>query len=138
MNKVSSIILLAIVGLAMAGNPKIRESNDAYTCHFSESFNSMHVELRGYEISPNATATFYLDNIAGFDQVNFYISAVSSGNITTASMQPILSMGEIILTPSILTSGTDMTTFKSMFYSMAIVNNVATTVNLTGNILVTK
>ena len=82
---------------------------------------------------------FYLDNIAGFNALDFYCTAVSTGNmIVTADLQPIYSTGQNLTTNVTLTTGTDVTAFTSMFYKMRVYNNHTATQNVTMNILITK
>jgi hypothetical protein len=141
MKKVSSIVILLalVIGLAFAGNPDIRTSQSG--TRFSESLNCMQLDVIGSQIvSPN-NWVFYLDNIAGFDAVDFYVTSVLSGNITTASLQPTYSDGTVLGTSfdAVLTSGTDLTNLKSMYYKMTIYNQkIGVTNNITCNILVTK
>jgi len=140
--KIASTIVFALaltMVLAWGGNLNIRESTDSSACRYTEAVDQAQLELRHYQITPNQTALFYLDNIAGYNNLDFYICSQTSGTqITTANLTPILSKGEQVITGSVVTSNIPTTTFKSMFYKMQIWNHVGATINITANILITK
>jgi len=138
MKKASLIIIasLLMVGLAFAGQSRIRSTGTSVQDY--QGYDFLQADIFGLQIANGGSVNFNLDNIAGFNQVNFYIAATSSGNITTANLQAKLMNGDSIGTAQTLTSGTDVTNFKSGQYVMTIYNPVATTINITGNILVTK
>lgn len=140
MKKASLFIIATLIlgGLALAGNPNIRTSASNTQLYYSAD--QMQLSIKNMTIpTANPYVDFYLDNVAGWNQAGFYVHAVSSGNITTADMQPVFANGESFLTPSVFTTGTDITTFKSMFYRMRVYNPKPTIpVTVTMNILLTK
>ena|SRR3990167_1501984 len=138
-NSIKIVAVLALFGLALCGNLNIRESADSTAVRFSESDGCAQLEVKGYQIANGGSALFYLDNIAGFNALDFYCTAVSTGNmIVTADLQPIYSTGQNLTTNVTLTTGTDVTAFTSMFYKMRVYNNHTATQNVTMNILITK
>lgn len=131
------VALASLMVLALAGNPKIWESTLSTRTYFIEAENQMQLELRHLQVTPYAPRTFFLDNIAGYNNLDYNLS-YSGGVIVTASLQPILS-DSLVLTASVTaTSGTPITTFKSMFYKLMVYNPSSATINVTGNIIITK
>jgi fructose-1,6-bisphosphatase/sedoheptulose 1,7-bisphosphatase-like protein len=138
-NSIKVVAMLALLGLALCGNLNIRESNNSNAVRYIDGADCAQLEAKGYQIAKSGSAVFYLDNIAGMNQLNFYCTAVSTGNfITTADLRPVYSTGENLTKNVTLTSGTDVTAFASSFYKMTIYNNFTATQNVTMNILVTK
>lgn len=98
------------------------------------------IDLKNQEITPNASLEYFFDWIGEWDAINFHIASASTGNITTANISykqyPAASGTEI--SSEILTSGTPIVNFKSGYFVLAINNLLSTTVNVTGNILLTN
>lgn len=134
-----SIIGICVIGaVALCGNPSIRTTT--LRTALIGSTDQMQMEVKGASIpTTNPYIDFYLDNVAGWKVLDFYVTAVASGNITTASLTPIYSSGEQVTNSVTLTSGIDMTVINSMFYKMRVYNPNPSIVNtVTMNILLNK
>ena len=129
------IVSLLMLGVLLAGNVSTVSDLDYRT---SEGNYFYQLEMNGMEIAPTIDAVIYFYNISGFDSFDFYVETIASGNLTTMNMQPILSNKTEIGTAQVVTSGTDMTDFKSGSYKGTIPNNAGITNNVTMNILLAK
>ena len=90
MNKANVFIISLILGaLAFCANPNIRANVSGNVVYYSDT--QMQFEMKGSTVTTTNGIVLYLDNIAGFNQLNFYIGAASAGTITTANVRPVLS-----------------------------------------------
>jgi len=129
------IVSLLMLGVLLAGNVSTVSDLDYGV---SDGADFYQLEMKGMEIAPTIDAVIYFYNISGFDSFDFYVETIASGNLTTMNMQPILSNKTEIGTAQVVTSGTDMTDFKSGSYKGTIPNNAGITNNVTMNILLAK
>lgn len=129
------IVSLLMLGVLLAGNVSTVSDLNYRT---SEGNNFYQLEMNGMELTPTESADIYMYNIAGFDSLNFYVGAISSGNITTINLQPMLSNKVEIGSAQVMTSGTDITDFRSGHYKATIENTLAITVNVTMNMLLAR
>ena len=137
--KKAIVILLSVLligAVAFSANANIRTT--ASKSVFVQADRQMQLQFYGSSIpTTNPYVDIYLDNVANATNVDFLVTAVSSGNITTADLQPIYSNGAKITTSVTLTSGTPVTAFKSMYYRMRVYNPNPSILNpVTMNILV--
>jgi len=131
-----SIIGICLIGaVAFCGNPNIRSSVTSKV--FAQSNSQMQLQLYGATIpTENPYVDIYLDNIGNASKVNFEVSSVASGNISTADLLPIYSNGSQVTGSVTITAGTPVTVIKSMFYRMRVFNPKAIVNAATMNILV--
>lgn len=137
--KKAIVILLSVLligALAFSANANIRTVASRNV--FVQADRQMQMQLYGASIpTKNPYVDIYLDNVGNATNVDFLVTEVSSGNITTADLQPIYSNGASVTTSVTLTSGTPVTAFKSMYYRMRIFNPKPSIVNTaTMNVLV--
>ena len=128
-------LIVLVLGLAFSTNTDAISDLD-YT--ISSGYDFFQLEFKGIQLTPNQSTPIYMYNIAGFDSINFYVGEILTGNITTISIQPMLSDKIEIGTAQVLESGTDITDFKSGHYKFTILNPKAATNNITMNILLAK
>ena len=124
-----------MLGVLLAGNVSTVSDLDYGV---SDGADFYQLEMNGMELIATESATIYFYNIAGYDTIDFYVGAIASGNITTLNFQPMLSNRVEIGDAQVISSGVDVTDFKSGHYKMTIVNPVIITNNVTMNILLAK
>jgi hypothetical protein len=136
MKKLIALLLLAVSITAFAVNTNIRESmTNGRTYYGRESF---WMEVKGEQILPTASVTWYADSIAGFSSVSLYGMEVSTGNRVTVDVTPVYSTGDTVSANSqVLTDNASLTTFYSPFYKFVYTNPTTATMNVTFNFMVT-
>ena len=126
------LLMVLILGLAFAGNANIRETISNGNVLTGQGFINFNV-INQQVLTPSYGLTFYGDNIRGFSSIALDYMAVSSGNSTTMSAQPIFPNGTNAGTAQIITAGAVMSTLKSPWYKFTYSNNVGVTTNVTFN-----
>ena len=126
--------VLLIGAIAFSANANIRTTLSKTT--LVKGNNQMQLEVKGAQIvSPN-NWVFNLDNVGDFNYVDWYVTSVTSGNVTTASMVPVFADGSTISQSMVSTSSVHFTDIDSMYMKMIIVNpKPGVTNNITCNIL---
>lgn len=137
--KKAIVLLLSVLligAVAFSANANIRSTVTSKV--FVQADRQMQMQFYGASIpTTNPYVDIYLDNVGNATNVDFLVTAVASGNITTADLQPIYSNGANVTTSVTLTSGTPVTAFKSMYYRMRVYNPKPAIVNTaTLNVLV--
>jgi hypothetical protein len=134
-NLLLSILLGLILfsGLAFAYQGDIVENIDNATVR--QKSQMIQLDMVGVAIPPTSSISFNYYWIGAYDGMDFYMSAVSTGNISTANIVWELMDGTDITT-STLTSGTPLTQLKSAFATIQIFNYKTVTANVTGNFLI--
>ena len=133
---VSLLSVLLIGALAFSANANIRTTVTRNV--LVQADRQMQMQFYGSNIpTTNPYVDIYLDNVGNATNVDFLVTAVASGNITTADLQPIYSNGASVTTSVTLTSGTPVTAFKSMYYRMRVYNPKPAILNpVTMNVLI--
>jgi len=95
------------------------------------------IEMKGAAIAPTSSISIDYRYVGDFNLLDFYVNEVSTGSITTANVDWVLSGGTVI-TSNTLTSGTAKTSMLSSFLKLTIYNYKDITANVTGNIIFVK
>lgn len=124
-----------IIGLCFAVNANIRPGNTGGKVVNGYDFYCLEVNDT---VAPTVDMYCYLDGIAGYSQINFYVTGVSSGTaITTLNAIPLYRDGTQVTASQLVTSGTDLTEMRSPYYKL-VIPAITTTRNVSFNILLTK
>jgi len=133
--KKATLLLIAILlfsGVASFAKPYI--STPIGTLR-SEA-DMLQVDFAGAQFTPSQAVAFEFDYLLSWDGMDFNIESISSGSIT-ASVEWQTLDGTRCATPDVtISSGTPMTSFESGFGKLTLTNSVATTINVTGNIII--
>jgi len=112
---------------------------DLASYHYEISSNTsrekgVQVDFQNFSIATSNTVTTKFENILGWDGFDFFVSAVSSGSITTANLISYQADWTTILSQQAMTSGTRRTS-DSNFIAIVITNQVAIPITATMSII---
>jgi Na+-transporting NADH:ubiquinone oxidoreductase subunit NqrB len=130
------ILLLGLLGALFAmpvtsidGNTKYKSSDYVWG---NEDFKEY--VISGKQILSGNAFAVTIDEVAGYDKIDFYTSAVASGSITTGTLT-WYDFGGNSYGSVVITSGVGVTNFKSSKVVFSVSNPVQATNNVTMNII---
>lgn len=110
------IILLALLGVCLAGNPTIK-STTMTNYRMDSGYEYISMEVAAQPAPTKNALTWIANGIAGYSSIDFYGMKVSKGSTpTTIAAQAIYQNGVTCSAVQILTSGTDLTDIRSPYY----------------------